>query len=133
MPYPCNEPVRSRVFKTMSARVPCQTSVLLLMRGNYIRSPVGMQYGMSPSVHLSRSAALPAGSDGDSTGTFLTDREWTGVWVSNEPATTLRLEVDLTPERLADYEWVEERKPYREWLVSAALLNAHARVTLDTE
>jgi len=33
--------------------------------------------------------------------------------------------VDLAEEDLADYEWIEESKAYREWLVSAPIVNPH--------
>jgi hypothetical protein len=73
-----------------------------------------------------------------------TDREWAGVWVSQEPldanegtalAATALLEIELAlPESaIADYEWVEDAKPHREWLVPAELLNAHAKVRLMSE
>jgi len=66
----------------------------------------------------------------DATGYYLTDREHAGVWLSDRPldanedvnADTL-LEVLIDPDSLADYEWVEEGKPYREWLVPAVILN----------
>jgi hypothetical protein len=59
----------------------------------------------------------------DGTGTYLTDREWSGVWLSNIPLDCnegamgeVLFEVDLQlPEsEIADYEWIEEGKPYRE-------------------
>jgi len=36
---------------------------------------------------------------------------------------------------LAEYEWIEEGKPYREWLVPAALINPRMglRVVVDDE
>jgi hypothetical protein len=69
----------------------------------------------------------------DATGTYLTDREWTGVWVSDRPLdmnegangnTLLVLEI---PEAIVTpYEWVYEGgNPYREFLVPASLLNAY--------
>ena len=44
---------------------------------------------------------------------------------------TLRaLHFDGDLAELQDYEWVEERKPYREWLVQAAFLNKRRTVRL---
>lgn len=34
---------------------------------------------------------------------------------------------------LGDFEVIEDGKPYREWCVPAALINAHATVTLMTD
>ena len=35
--------------------------------------------------------------------------------------------------RLAEFEWVEEEKGYREWLVPAEFINKHATVALAPE
>jgi len=77
---------------------------------------------------------------------YLTDSEWEGVWISSKPLdcneglpikATVLLEIDLalSESDIADYEWTEEGQSYREWLVPAALLNAHGkvRVTSDEE
>jgi hypothetical protein len=71
----------------------------------------------------------------DSVGTYLTDQEWTGVWVSDRPfdegaeeSTLLQIELALPEDAIADYEWIEDGKGYREWLVPARLLNEHANV-----
>jgi hypothetical protein len=69
----------------------------------------------------------------DGGGTFLTTEWWTGVWLSNVPLdgnegadgdTLLRLE--LPEQMIADYEVIEDGKPYREWLVPARLINEKA-------
>jgi hypothetical protein len=69
-------------------------------------------------------------------GYYLTDRKWSGVWVSDRPLdsnegaegdTLLKIAAGFTEAELADFEWIEEGKGYREWLVDAALLNAKAR------
>jgi len=68
----------------------------------------------------------------DATGTYLTDREHGGVWVSdvqldeNEGAggDALLVIEGLEPREIAPYEWIEAGKPYREWCVPAAILNA---------
>jgi hypothetical protein len=62
----------------------------------------------------------------DATGTYFTNQEFFGVWVSSEPLNAnegacgdVLFEITLTvPETsIADYEWVEEGKPYRGWLM----------------
>ncbi|MFG1931319.1 hypothetical protein ACGFK1_11760 [Mycobacterium sp. NPDC048908] len=74
----------------------------------------------------------------DAAGSYgFANSELTGVWLgdspmdSNEGATgdqVLRVEfgdgVDTS-----DFEVIEEHKPYREWCVPAAIINAHATVT----
>lgn len=82
----------------------------------------------------------------DHTGQYMTDRAWTGVWVSDRPlgcmdgaplTATVLLEIDLraSESHVADYEWVEVGKVYREWLIPAELLNSYAciRVVSDEE
>jgi len=64
----------------------------------------------------------------------MTTHEHTGVWLSNVPldvnegarGDTL-LQVELPVETINDYEWIEEGKPYREWLVPARLINQIGR------
>ena len=66
----------------------------------------------------------------DATGTYLTLNEHTGVWLSNVPldvnegakGDTL-LQVELPEKMIAKFEWIEDGKPYREWLVPALLIN----------
>src|ERR1700722_2127622 len=74
-------------------------------------------------------------SDGfrDGSGTYMTTQEHSGVWLSNVPldinegpdGETL-LQVELLEQTIANYEWIEDGKPYREWLVPARLLNEQA-------
>ena len=63
-------------------------------------------------------------------------QEWTGVWVSSEPldwnqrqylndADTL-FAIEIPEDVISGFEWVEEGKMIREWLVPAALLNSNA-------
>jgi len=73
----------------------------------------------------------------DHTARFLTEREWTGVWVSDRPLDNSEgasgdtlLQIEIAEEILAPYEWVKEGKPYREWLVPAAVLNRDGEVKL---
>jgi hypothetical protein len=69
----------------------------------------------------------------DGMGTHLTNRVWRGVWLSNVPLDSNEgangdtlLKVTLTPTHadLARYEWIEDGKPYRDWLVPAKLINS---------
>jgi hypothetical protein len=71
----------------------------------------------------------------DATGTYLTNHEFSGVWVSNVPLdandgawgdVVFEITLDVPEGAIADYEWLEEGKPYREWLMPAALINARA-------
>ena len=68
----------------------------------------------------------------DGTNFYLTDREWSGVWISDKPFDDAHLSdgitlfaIEIPEEDISDLEWVEEGKPYREWLVPAALLNSY--------
>jgi hypothetical protein len=68
----------------------------------------------------------------DGAGTYLTDRLWAGVWLSDVPLdinegakgdTLLEVLVNASRDLFADYEFIEEGKSYREWLIPAAVLN----------
>jgi len=70
---------------------------------------------------------------------YMTDREFEGVWMSlypfdgNEGAfgdAVLEIRISLSADELDFYEWVEEGKRDREWLIPAALLNSKAVVRL---
>ena len=80
----------------------------------------------------------------DHRGSYLTNCEWLGVFVSDRPldsndfgdtSATVLLEIDLAlPESaIADYEWIEEGKSYREWLIPAPLLNANAKIRVVSD
>ena len=68
----------------------------------------------------------------DATGYYLTDQQHTGVWVSGEPfdgqylndANTL-FAIEIPEDAISEFEWVEEAKTIREWLIPAALLNSY--------
>ena len=62
-------------------------------------------------------------------------QEWTGVWVSSEPlawserqylnsANTV-FTIEIPEESIAEFEWVEEGKMIREWLIPAKLINSY--------
>ncbi len=66
----------------------------------------------------------------DCVGKFLTDRIWKGVWVSNRPLDSNEgaegdalLEIRIPESEVTPFEWAEEEKPYREFLVPARVLN----------
>jgi len=76
----------------------------------------------------------------DTTARYLTDREWSGVWVADRPLDNSEgasgealLQVEIAEEILTSYEWIEEGKPYREWLVPADILNKHGQIKLAEE
>jgi hypothetical protein len=78
----------------------------------------------------------------DGTGTYMTTREWTGTWLSNIPldinegavgGVLLRVELTLDEAAIAEFEWIEEGKPYREWLVPASLINTYSTVRVIDE
>jgi hypothetical protein len=43
------------------------------------------------------------------------------------------LRVELLEQAIADYEWCEEDKSYREWLIPAQLINERANVCIVDE
>jgi hypothetical protein len=78
----------------------------------------------------------------DSIGSYGTDHEFSGVWLSLEPLdinegaggdTLLYVVLDCSEDELANFEWVESGKTYREWLIPAAIINLHGRVRKVTE
>jgi hypothetical protein len=80
-------------------------------------------------------AILNEGGFRDREGTYLTGRAWQGVWLSNVPLDAndgaegdVLLEVRIAARLVRPYEWVERGKPYREFLVPAALVNAQGTV-----
>ena len=74
----------------------------------------------------------------DRTGHFLTGKTFKGVWLSNRPldcnegvnecTSVLEITLSINGRELADYEWVEEGKSYREWLIPAVFINARSSV-----
>ena len=73
----------------------------------------------------------------DTTGKYMTDREWSGIWLSDEPldppemrfSAVLQVTFEAEVVDFDYYEWPEEGKPYREWLIPAVIAN-RARVEL---
>ena len=85
-------------------------------------------------------AKILQGGFRDITSRYLTDREWSGVWVSDRPLDNSEgasgealLQIDIAEDLLTAFEWVEEGKPFREWLVPAAVLNDAGTVRLLDE
>jgi hypothetical protein len=75
----------------------------------------------------------------DARGRYMTDREFIGVWLSSRPLDAnegawgeclLRVELDCSEDAIKDFEWIEEGKGYREWLLPAAFLKTHASVVI---
>jgi hypothetical protein len=76
----------------------------------------------------------------DGTGYYMTDRPWSGVWLSDRPLDANEgakgdtvLVIEMPEDEVLSYEWVEEGKPYREFLVPADLVNRYRpfRVTQE--
>ena len=76
----------------------------------------------------------------DGEGKYLTKNPYRGVWVSDEPLnvsdgacgdTLLRIDFKGDEAEIAEHEWREEGKGFREWLIPAKLLNERAQVSVD--
>jgi hypothetical protein len=71
----------------------------------------------------------------DGAGTYMADTVHRGVWLSDRPLDENEgahgdalLGIDLPARLVKPYEGIEERKPYRELLVPAAVVNTNGRV-----
>jgi hypothetical protein len=93
-----------------------------------------------------RTSAAPeilAGGFRDTTDYYLTNNLHTGVWFSTVPLSInegadgdvlLVVDLDLPEDQVRDeYEWIEDAKPFREFLIPAAVVNEHATDSLVTE
>ncbi len=78
----------------------------------------------------------------DGHGKYLTANEYSGVWLSDIPLdanegafgdTLLGVDLDLSEKELGQYEWIEEGKGFREFLIPAALINEKANVRVVEE
>ena len=87
------------------------------------------------------SAILASGFE-DGTDSYMTANEYSGVWLSNIPLdanegafgdTLLLVELDMPEGELTQFEWIEQGKGYREWLIPAALINAKGKVRIVEE
>lgn len=86
------------------------------------------------------SAAILREGFRDATGTYLTAKQFSGVWVSDRPLDDnegadgdVLLTLTIPAEVFKDYEWVEDRKPYRESLIPADVLNTFACCICDED
>ncbi len=75
----------------------------------------------------------------DGCGTYLTDQLLSGVWISDRPLDAsegatgeVLLKIEVPADLVRDYEWREDGKPYREFMVPADTLNWHGRVQVDS-
>ena len=75
----------------------------------------------------------------NSVGYFLSNRTWTGVWLSSRPLDTandgaddalLMVRLDIPEQQLARWEWTAEGRSHREWLIPAQLINGVMTVAL---
>ena len=81
------------------------------------------------------SAEILADGFKDGVGNYMTDLEWSGVWFSDVPfdafegydggAEDVLLTIEIPDEAITDYEWIEDGKPYREWLIPASIANQY--------
>jgi hypothetical protein len=89
--------------------------------------------------HTAAAKSILSGGFRNATGKYGTDRLWTGVFVSDRPidaadygplpeGTNLRLDTAKDEAFFEFWEWPEEDKGYREWLIPAAVLNEHCTV-----
>ncbi len=76
----------------------------------------------------------------DGAGYYMTDRLWSGVWLSDRPLDVNEgpkcytlLAVEIPEETILPYEWVDEGKPYREFLVPVELANRHRPFSVAQE
>lgn len=78
----------------------------------------------------------------DSSGYYMIHDETKGVWLADMPldasegtkgGTVLLVDLTLSKEQIAQFEWIEEGKPYREWQIPAKLINENASIRLATE
>lgn len=81
--------------------------------------------------------AILAGGFRNTSGDYMTGETHTGVWLSDAPLdcsegadgdVLLLIVMALSEAEQDHYEWVEEGKPYREWLFPAALINGRATI-----
>lgn len=69
----------------------------------------------------------------DGGGRYLTDAEYSGVWLTDDPGrvegakgdTLLVVDLDVGPTELDKFEWKDRGGTYREWLIPSDYLRAH--------
>ncbi len=74
----------------------------------------------------------------DTPGRYLTDREWSGVWISDRPLDNTEgasgevlLQIEIAEGRIKTFEWLQGGRTFREWIVPAAVLNDFATVSVN--
>ena len=70
----------------------------------------------------------------DGTNFYLTDREWSGVWISDKPFDDAHLSdgitlfaIEIPEDVISEFEWVQPGMRLREFLAPAALMNSYGR------
>jgi hypothetical protein len=88
---------------------------------------------MTVCLRTPRPEAIIAGGFKDARDTYMTDREWTGVWLADRPLGLMEgakgeavLMLQIPADVFNKYEWVEEGKHYREALIPARIVNRYA-------
>jgi len=85
--------------------------------------------------------AIIANGFRDGEGRYLTDSRHRGVWLSDRPLdanegalgdTIIAVDFD-DPGTIAEFEWIEDERPYREWLVPADRINGIASMRVIPE
>ena len=68
----------------------------------------------------------------DGEGTYMTRIMHKGVWLSDRPLSFFEgakgvglLSLEIPDDVLAEYEWVEDEKPYREFLIPSEIVNSY--------
>jgi hypothetical protein len=76
----------------------------------------------------------------DGQGYYLTTRLHSGVWVSDQPLdenegacgnALIRIELAKDEAEIAAFEWIEDGKQYREWLMPADLINEFGTIEIQ--
>jgi hypothetical protein len=83
--------------------------------------------------------AIIDGGFRNSSGYFLSNRIWTGVWLSSMPVDSepgvegdalLMVKLEIDAGELSRWEWTGEGRSYREWLLPASIVNKCATVQM---
>jgi hypothetical protein len=76
----------------------------------------------------------------DATGNYLATSEFSGVWLSDYPLDIHEgadgdslLVIEIPESRISDFEWIEDEKPYREFLAPADIVNKYGPPELIDE
>ena len=95
-----------------------------------------------PSTTPESAEKIVADGFRDSSGYYMIPDKTSGVWLAEMPLdanegtrgdTTLIVDLAVSEQDIAEYEWIEEGKPYREWQIPAKLINENASIRLATE